>query len=233
MLEIGAGAGYFLDEARKEGFEVYANELNTILANYIEKVLAIPCESSPLDISLFNGKKFDIIYHCNVLSHLYNPVVEFQKINDKLKKNGLVVFQTGNLGDVKEKYFKFISKFMYPDHLFFFSEDNLRELLRRTGFEFVKIHRYSILPQLMFSKMARKVMNFVKSKARAKNLDQHNPTEVPSFNVPHAHNNAVHFKQFIKNAYSCILYLIRYKIGYVIPKKQRPQTVIVVARRTN
>ena len=141
MLEIGAGAGYFLDEARNEGFKVYGIEFNDIQAEFMRSKFGIYCEESPLDVSLFDGMKFDIIYHCDVLSHFYDPVSEFRKINDKLKKNGIVVFETGNFGDVKKEYYRFVIKFQYPDHLFFFSEKNFKELLGRTGFEFIKIYR--------------------------------------------------------------------------------------------
>lgn len=231
MLEIGAGGGYFLDEARKEGFDVYGVEFNGIQADFIRSKLGIPCEESPLDVSLFDGKKFDIIYHCDVISHFYDPILEFQKINDKLKKNGIVVFETGNFGDVKEEYYRFVTKFQYPDHLFFFSENNLKELLGQTGFEFIKIYRYSILPQLVISKTLKKVIDFIKSKGKTNNIDKQNITGVPSSNISNSNISGFSFKQSIKNAYNYFFYLIRYKIGYVMPKKGRLQTVIVIARK--
>jgi 2-polyprenyl-3-methyl-5-hydroxy-6-metoxy-1,4-benzoquinol methylase len=97
MLEIGAGAGHFLNEARKEGFDVYGVEPNEVLAKFIEEKIGIPC-GRVLDDSLFNGKEFDVIYHCDVISHFYDPIQEFEKINRRLKKYGLLVFETGNLG---------------------------------------------------------------------------------------------------------------------------------------
>ncbi len=233
MLEIGAGAGYFLDEARKEGFEVYGIELNNIQADFIRRKLRIHCEESPLDISLFDVKKFDIIYHCDIVSHFYDPISEFQKINNKLKKNGIVVFETGNLGDVKEEYYKFVTNFQYPDHLFFFSENNLKKLLGVTGFEFIKIYRYSILPHLMIFKMLKKIIDLIKSKEKTRNINKtQNITRVPSSNISNPKISRFSLKQLIKNAYHYFFYLIRYKIGYVMPKKGRPQTVIVIARKS-
>jgi len=230
MLEIGAGAGYFLEEARKEGFEVYGIELNNIQADFIRSKLGIHCEESPLDISLFDAKKFDIIYHCDIISHFYDPISEFQKINTKLKKNGIVVFETGNFGDVKEEYYKFVVNFQYPDHLFFFSDNNLKKLLGLTGFEFIKIYRYSILPQLMIFKMLKKI---IKSKEKTRNIDKtQSITGVLSSNISNPKISRFSFKQLIKNAYTYFFYFIRYKIGYVMPKKGRPQTVIVIARKS-
>jgi 2-polyprenyl-3-methyl-5-hydroxy-6-metoxy-1,4-benzoquinol methylase len=231
MLEIGAGAGYFLNEARKEGFEVYAIELNSIQADFIRSKLGISCEESSLNASSFGGKKFSIVYHDDVISHFYDPIAEFKKINDRLKDKGILVFETGNLGDVKEKYYRTFTRFQLPDHLFFFGEDNLKQLLRRTGFELIEIFRYSILPQLRIIKILRRARAFIKSQEKTRNTNRNNITEVPFSNIFNSNISRFCFKQLIKNAYCYFLYLIRYKIGYVMPKKGRPQTVIVIARK--
>ena len=227
LLEIGAGAGYFLEEAKKEGFEVYGIELNKVQANFINHTLAIPCEESPLDESSFDGRKFDIVYHCDVISHFYDPIAEFRKTNDKLSDNGILVFETGNLGDVEEKYYRAFTEFQYPDHLFFFGENNLKELLKLTGFELIKIYRYSILSELLISKMSKKVLDFIKYRATTRNLGTDSAGEVASSSI-----GGVSFKRLIKNAHGYFLFLVRYRIGYVTPKKGRPQTVIVIARKS-
>lgn len=73
LLEIGAGAGYFLDEARKAGFDVYGIELNPTQTDFINRKLDIPCETTTLTGS-YDNKIFDIIYHCDVISHFYDPI---------------------------------------------------------------------------------------------------------------------------------------------------------------
>lgn len=220
MLEIGPGAGDFLDEARREGFDVYAVELNKILAVFIREKLGISCEEHPLDVSLFDGKKFDIAYHCDVISHFYDPISEFKKINNKLKKGGLVVFETGNLGDVKEKYYKWWTSFNYPEHLFFFSVDNLKELLLRTGFELISIYRFSILPLLI----VLRIIKYLVPSQFASALKDKNQNLTPPVKAK---------KDFfiIGSVFSCFTYLVLYKLGYLLPKKGRPQTVIVIAKK--
>jgi len=230
LLEIGAGAGYFLDKARKEGFEVCGIEFNRIQADFINNILAIPCEVTALGESSFGGRKFNIIYHSDVISHFYDPIAEFQKMNEKLKQNGILVFETGNLGDVKEEYFRFITKFQYPDHLFFFGENNLKELLKLTGFELVKIYRYSILLQLVIDKVLKKVVDLIKSKSKTENIDKRSITE-GRLNIYNSNISGFRLKQLIKNTHRYLSYIVRYKIGYLMPKEGRPQTVIVIARK--
>jgi len=222
MLEIGAGAGYFLDEARNKSFDVYGIELNLIQAAFTRETLKIPCEVSTLDASLFGGKKFDIIYLCDVISHLYDPISEFCKINTMLNRHGFLVFETGNLGDVKKEYYRHFSKFQYPDHLFFFSENNLRELLRKKGFALVAIYRYSILLQLILTEKINSILHFFKPPIKDGKDKQF---------VEKAYNYGFNItSNFFIDYFS---YFIRYKVGYVVPRKGRPQTVIIVARKIN
>jgi len=161
LLEVGAGAGYFLDEARKLGFGPYAIEFNPIQANFIRDQLKIPCEVSSLSTSIFEEMKFDALYHCDVISHFFDPISEFRKINEIMKEGSFLVFETGNLGEVNQKYFRYFDRFQYPDHLFFFSPDNLRNLLERAGFKVLKIYRYSIIPQLLVIKITAGIRNLL------------------------------------------------------------------------
>jgi 2-polyprenyl-3-methyl-5-hydroxy-6-metoxy-1,4-benzoquinol methylase len=223
MLEIGPGEGSFLYEARKEGFEVGGIELNNIQANFIKNKLGISCEESPLDAFSFGGKKFDVIYHRDVISHFYDPIAEFRKMNERLKDNGFLIFETGNLGNVEEKYFKLFTSFQLPDHLFFFSEKNLKELLRRTGFEFVKAYKYSKLPLLWIMRSLKTKTDQFTVRGEKKDLSKRNKSFLRI--------NSFISKYFLRNAFNYFSYLMLYKIGYVIPKKGRPQSLFVIAHK--
>ncbi len=228
MLEIGAGAGYFLDEARKKGFKVYGIELNGIQTDFITNNLGIPCEKLPLSSSSFGENMFDIIYHCDVLSHFYDPITEFKKINNKLKKNGIVVFETGNFGEMNKKYYKYIERFQYPDHLFFFSENSLRELLARTGFAFIGIYRFSMSPQLKIPKVIEIIKTLVKFSRKNKNIIKKTIHKNIISKSPYNHKEELTFKKLIHYYY---IYFLRYKIGYIMPKNGRPQTIIVIGQK--
>jgi len=225
MLEIGAGAGFFLEEAQKSGFDVHGIELNRIQANFIRTELGMPCEEVPLNSSSFAAERFDIIYHCDVTSHFYDPVAEFKKMNNALIEQGILVFETGNLGDTKEKYFRFYPVFQYPDHLFFFSENNIRQLIKSTGFELVGIYRYSLLPELWTANLLRSLINSTRTKETEKNASNIAGNGSPP--------RRLSLKQLLSNGYHFYFYLARYKMGAIMPKAGRPQTVLFVARKSN
>lgn len=223
ILELGAGAGYFLDEARKIGFEVYGIEPNKIQADFIRNTLNIPCEITPLTESSFGGRDFDIIYHCNVLSHLYAPIEEFEKMNKKLKSDGVLIFETGNLGDVKEKYLRLFPKFGYPDHLFFFGKKSIENLLEQTGFELIKSYEYS--------KILLLVKNIILDAIRKSKADK-NRHLVKNTESEAKKGRSLHdFKSLMKKAHSYLSFLLLCKLGHLMPQKGQPQTVIVIARK--
>jgi 2-polyprenyl-3-methyl-5-hydroxy-6-metoxy-1,4-benzoquinol methylase len=223
LMEIGPGAGSFLYEARRKGFEVHGIELNCFQASFIRNQLNISCEGSSLDDTSFGGKKFDVIYSEDVLSHFYDPIEELNKIRNKLKDSGFFIFETGNLGDVKEKYFKLFPSFQLPEHLFSFGEENLKELLRRTGFEFLGMHKYSKLPLLLITKSLKKAIDLFASREEKMDLNKDR--------ISASKRNGFRFSNLVRNAYHYFSYFMLYKIGCLMPKKGRPQSLIVIARK--
>jgi hypothetical protein len=42
-------------------------------------------------------------------------------MRERLTPQGLLIFETGSMGDVRPDRLAMVSQFQYPDHLFFFS----------------------------------------------------------------------------------------------------------------
>jgi hypothetical protein len=237
LLEVGAGGGYFLDEARKRGFRPHGLELNPVQARFVRSGLGIPCEESPLGEGVFGGKKFDVLYHCDVISHFHDPISELRKMRGVMKDGSFLVFETGFLGE--EKYLRQFGTFQYPDHLFFFSEESLRLLLERTGFRLVRLYRYSILPQkrilrmLSFLRAAAAKRPRASARAEAEHPRGPRPREADAQGRPGRRKGpGAAARAVLASAYRRFRHALRYGIGRIAPKKGRPQTVIVVAVRT-
>jgi len=212
ILEIGAGAGFFLDEARKLGFDPFGLEFNPHQAGFMRNHLGIPCIEKPLSTDIFNGKRFDVIYHCDVISHLYDPLFDFRVMNTLLKDHGILFFETGNFAEMGQSYYSYIPTFMYPDHLFFFGLNNLKTLLDKTGFELIYSKRYSILPQL-----------WLKSKFGNHHGEKNGADEF--------HQAGIRNNGFMEKLKVWVNYGMRYYAGAVSPKQNRPQTILICARK--
>ena len=120
LLEIGPGAGFFLEEARAAGFAPHGIELNPAQVEFI-RGRGIPCVAKTV-AEAFPGQSFDVIYHCDVISHLPDPIAEFRAMHRRLRKRGLLLFETGNFGDVRVDRLARVPRFQYPDHLYLFQQ---------------------------------------------------------------------------------------------------------------
>lgn len=213
LVEIGAGGGHFAANARAAGYDVSAVEANPILCSYLSSV-GIP-SSRTLETDS------DILYSCDVLSHFHDPLSEMRRMHSHLKEGGLLVLETGNFGDVQQRYLRRIPTFQYPDHLFFFGERALRELLRRSGFRVLYMRRYSLLPSLWVFRMKERIASASATSGSAELQGSSSISTSPR-------SSAVTWK---RQAFSIALYYLRHGLGRLLPKRGRPQTIIVVAER--
>jgi SAM-dependent methyltransferase len=208
LLEIGAGAGFFLDEARRAGYSVAGIDLNKVQANKMA-LNGIECDTRPL-ADAFPGEVFDIIYHCDVTSHFYDPITEFSIMSRRLKPGGILMFETGNFGDIGRKWYRRIPSFQYPDHLFFLSAGNLPTLLSRSGFQHLRTYGFSRGLEMRLTRQ---------SHAHAPVNGQ--PKRASSSEVSTTHK--------VK---SIVRYLLTHELGRVIRWASSPQTMIVIARKS-
>jgi 2-polyprenyl-3-methyl-5-hydroxy-6-metoxy-1,4-benzoquinol methylase len=222
ILELGPGGGCFLSEARKRGYQPYGIELNPIEARWINENLHIPCESMPLGEASFGGKHFDIIYHRDVLSHLSDPIAVFREINRAMEKDGLLMFETGNIADVHEKYMKYFSQFSYPDHLFFFGEQSLKTLLEQTGFKCIRIYRETIFLQLLLQKVLWGIKDSLKDKNVIEDMELQKDL--------HPEGGRLSLKRRLRLLYRYVGYYLS-KFGAIFPNKETPLKLVVVAQK--
>ena len=80
-----------------------------------------------------------MLYTCDVLSHLRDPLSVVRSFNHHLSAGGLLVLETGNFPDVDARYHDRLT-FNFPDHLYFFGESATIRLLSMAGFV---VTRYS------------------------------------------------------------------------------------------
>lgn len=211
LLEIGAGGGFFLAQAQRVGFTPYAIELNPVQAQFMAEQFGIPCERQPLSRQSFGNRLFDAIYHCDVISHFFDPVEDFKIMHGKLKAGGIVMFETGNIAEVDQRHFGKFPSFQYPDHLFFFGERSIRTILELTGFELRLIQRSNIEGHLALQRLTKKESQ-------------------PGHGSAQAPKNS-RFKNIARTLYHGACFASRYQLGRLVPSTQRPQTLIVVAQK--
>ena len=210
LLEVGCGAGYFLWIAKGKGFACTGIEINRVLVEYAIKSLGLYVTPGTLMTIDIPPQTYNVVYFRNVLSHMYDPVAEFERMNSVLIDKGFLFFETGNLPEVNLRSSQKLDLGL-PDHLYFFSRRNVKTILERTGFELLSSKAYSLIAhewvRRAFEKKVRQIVS---------GGDGFSPQGRPNW----------------KEALIAYLsYILTYKLGRVLPKGGHFCTIKYVARK--
>lgn len=133
IFDLGAGPGFFLDEARKSGWEIYGSEASTWGRRYAK-------EKSGINLYTLNGLNefpdhfFEVITILDVIEHVAHPADLLRLINAKLKPGGILVITTPRFESITRKILGQRWYFMFPAHLWYFTRKSLDKLLSDAGF---------------------------------------------------------------------------------------------------
>jgi len=124
ILDFGCGTGYFLEAAKKQGFETYGVE-PSLRAREVAIDKKLNVFSSISDIFALN-KKFDVITLWHVLEHLYNPEEFINQSRKLLNHNGILILALPNRKSYDAEFYKeYWAGFDLPRHLFHFTKNDI------------------------------------------------------------------------------------------------------------
>ena len=136
LLDVGCGAGLFLEVAHQRGFECYGVDLSSDAIDYARKQPwgANTYYGTPQDVPEIAAGGFDVITLWSVLAHLAQPVEDLSMLRRLLAPGGVLLILTVNANSLyfkaqREKWNGFT-----PNHLKFFSPSTLELLLGKAGF---------------------------------------------------------------------------------------------------
>ncbi|PJZ58976.1 class I SAM-dependent methyltransferase [Leptospira barantonii] len=137
LFELGSAAGFFLDEARKSGYQVTGLEISPAEVEYSRNTLGLDVHCvSFLEENLLKDRSFDVVSAFFVVEHFPDADFVFEKLTDLVKPGGFLflglpslygpTFQTN-----PEEWFR-----THPsDHFWDYSPDSLKKMLKGYGFK--------------------------------------------------------------------------------------------------
>jgi len=146
MLDIGANKGFLLEQALKDGHDVYGVELvrETMLpfiTTYPKFTNNIFFERFSKVSNKFSNDFFDIITATDVLEHLEDPVEDVKNIYRILKKSGIFVAQTPDVDCENAVNQKCKWPSLNPlEHLHLFGRKNIIKFAKDIGFSDVQVY---------------------------------------------------------------------------------------------
>jgi 2-polyprenyl-3-methyl-5-hydroxy-6-metoxy-1,4-benzoquinol methylase len=138
LLEIGTGAGFFLESARRRGYDVQGIEFSSYAARQAESMFGLPVTHT--NISDFHPEKglYDLIVAWHVLEHLPDPMTALRRIRTWIKDDGILAVEVPNFGSVDAlKMGDQWEGWTAPHHLWHFTPQSLRAMLEKAGFQVI------------------------------------------------------------------------------------------------
>ncbi len=172
MFELGSAGGFFLEAARRRGWNVQGVELSPPAAEYSIREFALPVFQGLLEDAPFRPGGFDLALADNVLEHTMDPVGVLAKLRELLRPGGALIVicpsyvnspyfrlmlavqklvPRGLLGAQTLKLLKFDgSDNGFPYHILEFDLRALRTVAERAGFVVERVERSVPLPAHLF-----------------------------------------------------------------------------------
>lgn len=143
LLEIGSATGFFLDEARRLGWEAIGIEPSMWATDYARTNFNLDIIPTSIEEVNLDGQRFDAIVLIDVIEHLADPKYALGKIRKLLKHNGILYIATPDIESLASRLLRQRWWGIKNHHLYYFSRKMLKALLNKTGFEVAKITFYS------------------------------------------------------------------------------------------
>ena len=143
LLDVGCAAGFFVDEARRRGWEGVGVELAPSMAAYARKQLGVHVVEAPFDRAEIPGPPFDAVTMWDYIEHTLDPVADLRRACGLLRPGGVLAASTGAAGSVVARLSGRRWHLLTPrHHNFFFDRRTLERALAEAG---LRVRRQSTL----------------------------------------------------------------------------------------
>jgi SAM-dependent methyltransferase len=136
LLDVGCGAGFFLDAARKRGYDVAGVDLSPVPATYARDTLGLNVTIGSLYDYKAPSNSFDVVTIFQTIEHDPHTAALSAELYRILKPGGLLMVTTPAAdGFVARAMGKRWFGYRNVEHITFFSRRSLSRALQDAGFE--------------------------------------------------------------------------------------------------
>ena len=140
-LDIGCAAGYFVELMKQRGWNAEGIEISKKAASFGIDQLNLKIHNSDFLETDLTGE-YDLITLWASIEHLRQPFDVMSKASSKLRRGGRMILTTcryGILAKMRGTSWRYMN---VPEHLFYFSINNMKQIAEKTGFGVIKIISY-------------------------------------------------------------------------------------------
>ena len=142
LLDIGCGPGFFLAEAKAQGWRAQGVDLSGWAKKTAMERFGVEVFQGALAEARFPSKSFDAVVMNDVIEHLEDPKSALQEIRRILKNDGILYISTPDIDSVLSRALGGgwwgINKY----HLYYFSRETLEKMFSEVGLKSVRYGSY-------------------------------------------------------------------------------------------
>jgi SAM-dependent methyltransferase len=213
LLEVGCGDGYFLAAARACGYQVFGLEPHGGRARYVAETLRIDVEPRALEDTTLPDGHFDVVYHCDLLSHFADPVAALRRMTRLLRQGGVLCFEVGILGGISPVWYRLVGEVGLGYHRWLYSPGAVRALLAQADLATEHVQRFGLAPRAIAGGMSASLRRLGRRSA---------PRALGTEQAPAPASRWRRLDRWLST-------LLRYRLAAVAPRVG-PETWLVVAR---
>src|SRR6185503_10728546 len=128
LLDAGCAMGFFLNQARADGWEVEGIDPSRWAAEYARREFGLTVHNAPLARVALKPASFDVITLWDVVEHLPHPVTDLTHLARALKPGGLFALSTHSIGSLSAKLLGPRYPFLMAMHVTHFNRRTIAEL---------------------------------------------------------------------------------------------------------
>lgn len=149
MLDVGCAHGFFLDEARADGWSVEGADVSPTAAAYASTRLRLDVAADVADAA--QDGPYDLVTLFQVLEHVAAPTKLLEQARDSLGPDGTVVIETWDRGSIIPRVMRSHWQVVAPPSVvWLWDRNSLALLLAAAGLRITSIHRTTKLVSLRF-----------------------------------------------------------------------------------
>ena len=172
LIDVGCGDGFFLETAKKRGWNVFGTEY-TDTAVAICRKKGIEMQQGKLNPNQYADGFFDVVASFEVLEHINNPNEELGYFSKILRNGGAVYLTTPNFNSLSRYLLgNQWSIIEYPEHLSYYTRKTLKSLFVKHGFAVYKIDTTGLSLNRILSSIRKKRAEQVNSSVPPPNHDE-------------------------------------------------------------
>lgn len=162
LLEVGCGEGHFVRAALRRGYRVSAIEPHPGRARAVSERFGIEVECALLEHSQQPPASYDVIYHCDLLSHFPDPDLALLRMVELLRPGGVLFFEVGCHGDIAPFWYRWLAEDSFPRHRWLYSERGLQRLLDRCSLGILRRKRFGLAPHMLAYRGASSLLGYAR-----------------------------------------------------------------------